>query len=562
MTKRKVLQIGIDAVTKATRPIGEGICEHTVQMTSILGDSEQICSSLFKKAKEAFLNNFIPPEIQEVIKRYDLVGGKTTHDPKMRTFPDELTIKTKIIKVKTASIILFSQYLRPIDKEEYASSSQELVFTNESGEPVKIPDNLRSFFKSICIPNVAILKSATLISESMAVPIPTEIPAEVIVPEKKEIKRRYPLGDIWRFFARIFDWRTNIRSLRGLPILDVAFISNARDEIDLRYFGKKNPIGGHYNGLRYWLRNDIAGRIRVLDCTGDELCTNHKIRKKAKEAFISAVKWAEKNGAKVILLAAGTKRLFGDDGSRLKKLFPNLVFTIGDNGTMLFLRAETLRALKIMGLKPGNSRIAILGPYGFLGEMMVKTLQARGYNIIGAGPNSSKLKRIADHYQIDVCQDFSQIGEVDAVVACTHSKKISITTESVELIRRKNRKLLVVDVAAPPNFKECEYKKCRNIVVRLDAGGSYSPELDYVLGAISYKFFRFSRGVTFGCFAETLSLASALQRGIDIKDIDWFKVCKENMDFVAGLYEHDGFTIPSPCCFGKPVYSINLDLVS
>ena len=36
----------------------------------------------------------------------------------------------------------------------------------------------------------------------------------------------------------------------------------------------------------------------------------------------------------------------GEEGAKLKKLFPDMLFTIGDNDTMLLLRVVIVRKLK------------------------------------------------------------------------------------------------------------------------------------------------------------------------------------------------------------------------
>ena len=368
------------------------------------------------------------------------------------------------------------------------------------------------------------------------------------------------LGHIWRFAVSAMDWRNGLRKTMGQSNIEAVFISNMRDETDRkRYLGQWHPKEGHFNGPRYWI-NSTAGRTRVINSTTEDLITLSD-RERAKEQFIAATQWAKDNGAKVILLAAGTKRLFGEDGAELKKKFPELLFTIGDNGTMLVLQGETFRALELAELKPGKCRIGILGPYGFLGETTTRALKNKGYDLVGAGPNTSALDRIAKAYDIETCQAFTEMGKVDAVVACTHSEKIRLTTEHIELIRRKNKRLLVIDVAEPSNFRSREYQKNREKVIRQDAGNAYSPDLKYVLGAISYRMFRLTRGVTFGCFAETLAIASTLQHGKDgVGGIDWFKVSEENMEVVADLFEKVKFTLPSARCFGRPVKSFNLDL--
>lgn len=320
----------------------------------------------------------------------------------------------------------------------------------------------------------------------------------------------------WRFLVAVFDWRTVLRKLRNQPVVDAVFISNMRDKTDRRrYLGTWCPPDGHFNGPRYWI-NGVVGRTRPLNITTEDLATSEG-QQKAKKYFINATQWAKDNGAKVILLAASTKRIFGEEAKQLKELFPDLIFTIGDNGTFYLLREETLRALENANLNNPYCRIGILGPYGFLGEMMIKSLKEKNYDIIGAGPNISALERIAKKYKIDTCRTFAEMGQVDAVVACTHSPKIRLNVENVELIRRSNKKLLVIDVAEPSNLKYREFQKCQQVVIRQDAGNAYSPKLKYVLGAISYKMFRLTQGVTFGCFAETLSIASAIKKGKEVE---------------------------------------------
>jgi hypothetical protein len=367
------------------------------------------------------------------------------------------------------------------------------------------------------------------------------------------------IGNTFRFLQEVTDYHAHIRRLASKPNLDVVFISNMRDEVDRqRYLGEWHPACGHFDGPRYRI-NGVAGRIRALDSIAQDFLGSEG-KRRAREQFITAVEWAEAKGAKVVLLAASTKRLFGEDGRLPKEKFPKLLFTIGDNGTTLLLQNEVLRAFREAGLSPEKSRIGILGPYGLLGEQMIEALKAKGYTMIGAGPYVFGLDRIAGHYGIEVCQTINQMGKVDAIVACTHSEKIRLTASSIDHIRRNGRKLLVIDVAEPSNLIEEEYCKCRDRVVRQDAGNAYSDNLKNVLGPISYGMLRLTRGVIFGCFAEALCLAAALQRGEEVQKLDWFRVNGSNMKVVEELFIKDGFTIPSPSCFSRPVTSFSLEM--
>ncbi len=359
---------------------------------------------------------------------------------------------------------------------------------------------------------------------------------------------------IWWFLVALFDWRTLWRQVRGHPIVDVVFISNLRDEVDRdRSFGNRYPAEGHVNGPRYWF-GDVAARIRVIDSMPKDLATSAG-RKKAKEQFVSATHWAQEHGARVVLLAAGTKRLFGEQAEELKALFPNILFTIGDNGTTWLLRAETFRALKLAGLMPGASRVCVIGPTGFLGESVVESLVEHGYDAVGLCNSPDGVEKCG----IEAYTSFKDVGKVDAVVACTHADGVSLSFKTIEILRKEGRKLLVIDPSEPANLRRSQYEKSRDIVIRQDAGNAYSAKLEYVMGAVSYKMLRMTKGVVFGCFAEALVLASVLLRGeAAVLRYNWFTVSEENRRVVGNLFNAYGFGIPSPRCLSEPVTSFNL----
>lgn len=360
----------------------------------------------------------------------------------------------------------------------------------------------------------------------------------------------------WRWAISFFDFRARRRRKFGRGDVDVAFVTNMRDETDRkRYLGNYVPKIGHFSGPKYWYNDEVSAATRSMVFTARELM-DKKSRREAKESFLNIVRWSQDHGAKVILLAAGTKRLFGRGGRCLKEQFGDVTFTIGDNGTAYILKEETLRAFREAGLRPRFSRIAILGPSGILGGMMVSALKKEGYKIVAAGSSLSRLKVVAKREGIQMAESFDDMGKVDAVVSCTHSENLLLTKEKVGIIRKDDKKLLVIDVSEPSNLTETEYEKCRSMVVRQDAGNAYSPRLKYVLGPVSYRMFRLSKGVTFGCFAEAIALSKMPE---DLRrSTNWFEVTEENMDIVASVFKELDISIPSPRNFGKPVTSFNL----
>jgi predicted amino acid dehydrogenase len=277
-----------------------------------------------------------------------------------------------------------------------------------------------------------------------------------------------------------------------------------------------------------------------------------KGRRKAKKQFLSATKWAVDNGAKVVLLAASTKRLFGRDAKELKEKFPNTIFTIGDNGTAHLLLADTLNAIKVKNISKEYGKIVILGAYGILGEAMVEALNFRGYKVIAVGDNVARLIELEKKYGIETSSSMESLENVDLVVACTHKKELQLNGEIIRKIKPKECKLVLIDVAEPANLSQEEYENCREFVTRQDAGNAYSKELSYVLGAFSYKKLSLSQGVVFGCFAEAMAIGSALKVHNYIEK-DWFVVNSSNIKSVQNMFDEVGIAVPTPRCFGEKI---------
>lgn len=367
-------------------------------------------------------------------------------------------------------------------------------------------------------------------------------------------------ANLWRTLCRLADWRAHWRYLNGCPVIDVAIITNVRDEEERHLFwGGRRPARGHSNGARIYL-NDVAGRVRGLDVTAAELLTREG-RARGRELFIDAVRWAESRGARVVLLAASTKRLFGRDGAMLKTMFPNMVFTIGDNGTALLLCHDVQRALDNAGLDT-RARVLVVGPYGILGTETTQFLLAQGYRVAGFGATPARLEEFGRRFPgVHLFHDIRLVGDVDAVVCCTHSPDAKLNAATVESLRRRGRKLLVVDVAEPANLDQAEYGRCHRLVVRQDAGNAHSPLLHFVLGAISSRMLKLAPQSVFGCFAESLALFHAIYRERQHRRLnqDWFDVNRGNMAALAEAFQSVSVIASPPHCFGQPVASFDLD---
>lgn len=370
------------------------------------------------------------------------------------------------------------------------------------------------------------------------------------------------IAELWRIALVAFDYRGWWRWLSGQPQIDVAIITNIRDEAEGQVFwGNRWPKSGHSNGARIYL-DGVAGQVRGIAVTAEELMTKEG-RQRAKSIFIDAVIWAQQRGAKVILLAASTKRLFGRDGAELKQRFPDLLFTIGDNGTATLLCQDIDDALAKAGLNHSNARVLVLGCYGILGEAVTAHLCKRQFAVVGLGANKKALADMAAHYPLTIAHDMAQVGKVDVVVACTHNANTRLDPGSIGLLRKNRRKLLVVDVAEPANLDEATYQQCRAWVIRQDAGNAYSPLLSYVLGGISSRMLNLSPQVVFGCFAESLTLYHAIYREHNhvLLNQDWFQVNPVNRALIADAFASVAIRCPERRCFNKPIASFKLALL-
>lgn len=371
------------------------------------------------------------------------------------------------------------------------------------------------------------------------------------------------LSTLWRAALAMSDHRRALRLLTDRPRLDVVFITNIRDEAERRrFFPAGASRSAHASGPRLHLQG-IAGQVRGINFTAEEMYSREG-RKQAKAVFISAVEWAQAQGARVVLLAASTKRLFGRDGAELKQRFPEMTFTIGDNGTALLLCQDVDRALALSQLKGRQPRILVIGPYGILGSAVSRHLMGRGHRVIGYGANERLLQDFSHETGMPVSHRLEELGEVDLVVACTHSTEAKLSCEAVQRLRRRYQRLVVVDVAEPANLDAEVYARCRTSVIRQDAGNAYSPRLHYVLGPLSWNKLHLSRGTVFGCFAEAMALYHAIYRQHNASALtrDWFEVSDFNSAIVREAFTALDIELPRPHCFGRPVEDFSLAMPS
>jgi predicted amino acid dehydrogenase len=286
--------------------------------------------------------------------------------------------------------------------------------------------------------------------------------------------------------------------------------------------GVLNPLEFSYNG--------INGIIPLLDIIPEDIFTS-RCMKTAKDYFINAVRCSIDAGAKVILLAASTKRLFGN-GSELKAMFPDTLFTIGDNGTALAFLRQIDYVTKNISI---DSPILVLGA-GFLGETAISHLKRKGYQkVIIISRHKIKGSTLKYHYtSIDEYRHSVDFEGASIMLVCAHNHDVQ--TEQLDALIRE--RLIILDVAVPKAIPLSIISSLNGKVKRFDGG-------DFEIKNLKLNFTPQHAGLNFegefyGCFTESLLLALSNYKG----NSDFFQVSDSNMDVINTIlkqYNNDFF---------------------
>ena len=170
-----------------------------------------------------------------------------------------------------------------------------------------------------------------------------------------------------------YTWQKNFKKFLGLPFQE-----------------------SFYKPLFLQFDNETIGSIVFLDIIPDDCIQKNGIIK-ARKQFLNALKYSiDKLNIKIILLAASTKRLFGkdielkvnwngnldDSGFTLQELYPDILFTNGDNGTALILEMEIDKILEKENIKPENENQCNYSENGFKcsGSVIINGLGLLGTN--------------------------------------------------------------------------------------------------------------------------------------------------------------------------------------
>lgn len=342
------------------------------------------------------------------------------------------------------------------------------------------------------------------------------------------------LSDMYRMIAAALDWRCHRRVLSGGAKYDVAFITNFENDLQKGFMGifRWRPVA---YGLRFSLGSSLC-RYLLINRSAHDL-TRPKSQQIGKHYARAAIGAAICDGARIILFAAGTKRLFSESElAGIRRDYPGVIFTIGDNGTALALLSEVAHAIELRVGKDG-ARIAVLGPNGFLGGVTAKFLRAIGCNDLQLLSSSKE-------------NPFAGVHGVDMIVACSHHAGLKLTADILRRISSESG-VHVIDVCRPSNLSRGEFMKCTN-VTRQDSGMVHNAGIKYVFPQGAQFVLRrlgISTRILYGCFAEAVALSALPQE--DLRGFDFLSVNSDTMKLIGHAFTQAGFAVSPVQNYGE-----------
>jgi len=260
-----------------------------------------------------------------------------------------------------------------------------------------------------------------------------------------------------RSLCQLSDLPGHWRTLGSQPRLDVLSLRPLADEDERRRsFSDNAARRSHARAARYsW--QGVRAQQRVINITRAEL-SSRAGRSLAQQACADAIAHAQRQGVRVVQLSAELRRLFGADSSLLKQRFPGLLFCNGDNATALLLLQDVQRALGVAfeGSKV-QVRVLLLGSDSALAQALHDGLQAQGVLVLGCTATEAARGHLRT------------LAPVDAVVVCSADPALRLDLTRVHQLRRRQRRLLLIDGVAPPSMDAATRAACGDWVLHQQA---------------------------------------------------------------------------------------------
>lgn len=241
---------------------------------------------------------------------------------------------------------------------------------------------------------------------------------------------------------------------------------------------------------------------------------------------------AVREGAELIGLGAFTS-VVGDGGITIAKR-ANLAVTTGNSYTVATAIEGTLHACDLVGVRPEDSTLAVVGATGSIGKTCARVLGRRFGRVVLVGRDQARTEAIAAEIPGTVAStDVAAIREADAVVTVTSSDAEIIMPEHLR------QGAIVCDVARPRDVSVRVSRERPDVLV-IEGGVVKVP------GHVQFGFnFGFPPETAYACMSETMILALeqdpskfnfTLGKDVTVEQVDEISALAAKHDFrLAGF---------------------------
>lgn len=291
------------------------------------------------------------------------------------------------------------------------------------------------------------------------------------------------------------------------------------------------PKKGFFNPLRFSFK-ELKGEIIPLDIQPNDVLEREGMAR-AKAYMFKAVDYLVSRGVQVICFTASTKRLPGKFGQEVKKLYPNIIFSIGDNVTMISYL--TLLDYFLSKLDVESDQFACLGA-GFLGANTMEHLLQNNCRHVSL---VSEQQLYALKSNVSVVKDIAELpNNIKLFMSCSHKYQLNAEVLTAKLAPQA----IILDAAVPPGISYDVFKELPPGIRRFDVGDFFLEDIAYDFPA---KILNFPAvGFWFGCWTEAIMLALAKLSGLDLKPYNFFEVNQTNRSILEPFLRQQKVAIP------------------
>jgi len=215
--------------------------------------------------------------------------------------------------------------------------------------------------------------------------------------------------------------------------------------------------------------------------------------------IIQTGRLAERLGARILGLGAYTS-VVGDGGLTVAQAL-QIPVTTGDSYTAALSVQALLEAAERVGLTPERATVAVVGATGAIGGACARLLAHRAGRLLLVGRRADALEAMRAELSagargpVEAATDIAAIRSADLVLSATSAGRPIIFPEHLK------PGAVVCDVARPRDVSMQVHREREDVLV-VDGGLAQTP------GGVGLGFdYGLPPGLTFGCMAETITLA-------------------------------------------------------